>query len=67
MNWIKRHKFWVGIIIALAIGFAVEQLAGAEAVYFAIYSGVGVAIATWFLFNVKKIFSRHEDKTKEAQ
>ena len=67
MNWIKRRKFWVGIIVALAIGFTVEQLTGAEAIYTAIYLGVGVAIATWFLFNVKKIFSRHEDKTKEAQ
>ena len=70
MNWIKRHKFWTGIVIALAVGFAIERLTGAEVVYTVIYWAVGVAIATWLLFKLDwtKLFGRpkHEGETKEA-
>jgi len=66
-NFIKKHKFCVGIIVLLVAGFAVEKLSGAETIYTAIYIVAGVTIVTWILFNVKRLFSRlGKSKTKEA-
>lgn len=75
MNWIKRHKFWAGILVLLATGFAVERLTGVEAAYIAIYLIAGTAIATWLIFKVGgKLFNRDEErppqqtnKVKEAE
>jgi len=73
LNWIKRHKFWTGIAVLFAVGFAVERLLKVEIVYTAIYWSAGAAIATWLLFNAKKVFGRlhthpprRDDRAKEV-
>ena len=70
INWIKRHKFWTGITVALVLDIALS----AAGVYTNIALLCGVATFIWFLFNMKKIswwlwvhLFPYKGKTKEAK